>query len=242
MPQNTYIIGNGNLGSHVSALFEQKGIAYNWLNVKLDLETANLKPEDVVWLCIPDAAIPEIIEKLRVFNALLIYCSGNLEMEDHWKSHVAVWYPLYSFRKNVNILWSEIPVFIEAYNDKAHTYFVNLSGKLNKSFEFCDSKRRRNLHLAAVFVNNFTNAMLVAAENTLQDFSRDEILNALLPIAQQTIARWSVSPAAALQTGPAMRKDIPTLQRHLEELHDFPLEKHLYEVISNYIQQKIRQN
>lgn len=83
--------------------------------------------------------------------------------------------------------------------------------------------------------------MLHAAEETLIGLSKEEITDALLPIAIQTVNRWASVNASKLQTGPAVRNDQQTIRKHLDDLKDFPLEKELYQMITDYIIQKIQQ-
>ena len=138
--------------------------------------------------------------------------------------------------------WKEVPVFTESYTKPITLYLKLLNSKLGINAKELDSDRRLKLHLAAVFVNNFTNALLNAAEESLSDFTRDEVINALLPIAKQTINRWPAANASELQTGPAVRGDNDTILRHLAQLSNLPEESELYASITKYIAQKIKQN
>ncbi|MGQ0739432.1 MAG: DUF2520 domain-containing protein, partial [Bacteroidota bacterium] len=49
--------------------------------------------------------------------------------------------------------------------------------------------------------------------------------------------RLKTTSAAAAQTGPAMRHDKETIQKHLELLHNYPQLKNIYLLITESIQQ-----
>lgn len=234
----TFIVGNGNLGSHLTALFKVKNVPYTFLHRdEFDL----LRKGDFVWLCVPDSAIKPLIEALQPKGVNLIYCSGALVLLESWRDFVGVWYPLYSFRKGFPIDWNMVPVFIETSSNTIQTYFKWLHVQFEIKYTELDSYGRKKRHLAAVFVNNFTNAILSAAEETLRDCTKEEISEALLPIALQTIGRWSENKAVNMQTGPAIRGDYDTIELHLRELQTLPEEKEMYQALTKYIKQKIQQ-
>ena len=84
---NTFIIGNGNLGSHLSELFESKGVSYTFLR----RESINtLQKGDFAWLCVPDGAIKPLIDQLQPLGVNLIYCSGALVLSESWRDSVGV--------------------------------------------------------------------------------------------------------------------------------------------------------
>lgn len=237
----TYIIGNGNLGFHVSELFNAHKIPYQWLNREALKTPAIFKKDAIVWLCIPDSEVPSWIEFLLPSEAIVIYCSGGLALHEDWKSYVGVWYPLYSFRKELTVDWNLVPLFTEAYNTRVIQYLSELSETLRMPSQFCTSDQRGAFHLAAVFVNNFTNALFSSAETILASVPREQIINALWPIANLTVKRWATNPASQSQTGPAIRSDQETLHTHLQLLKDFPQESVIYEMITQYITQKNKQ-
>ena len=86
------------------------------------------------------------------------------------------------------------------------------------------------LHVAAVFVNNFTNHLFALAEN----YCKKEGIHfkELLPLIEETISRLeNISPSTS-QTGPAARNDEETIQKHLALLESHPQMKKVYEFLS----------
>ncbi|MDO9374193.1 MAG: DUF2520 domain-containing protein, partial [Ferruginibacter sp.] len=57
----------------------------------------------------------------------------------------------------------------------------------------------------------------------------------LQPLIEETALRIRDQHPATLQTGPAIRKDITTLDRHLRELSAYPKLRNLYLKISDSI-------
>ena len=91
--------------------------------------------------------------------------------------------------------------------------------RLSRQVFVADSGRRAQLHLAAVFVCNFVNHMYVVGERVMKGAGLDFEL--LKPLIAETAAKAlaAASPAAG-QTGPAVRGDLPTQQRHTAMLDD----------------------
>ena len=52
---STYILGNGNLGSHLALLFQDKKVPYQFITT---VQITELNSNDILWLCVPDTLIP----------------------------------------------------------------------------------------------------------------------------------------------------------------------------------------
>jgi hypothetical protein len=77
-----------------------------------------------------------------------------------------------------------------------------------------------------VFVSNFTNHLYTLAE----DFCTREHVDfkILIPIILETANRIATNSPAAVQTGPALRKDVFTLEKHLRLLTHHPVLRDFY--------------
>jgi len=90
--------------------------------------------------------------------------------------------------------------------------------------------QKASVHIAAVFVNNYLTVLIQALK---QFASKQEIASADLAKMLEILSRqatenaWLKSLNESL-TGPAVRGDEVTIQRHLERLSDFPELKPLY--------------
>ena len=85
---------------------------------------------------------------------------------------------------------------------------------------------RMKLHVAAVVVSNFTNYLYKLA----QDYCKKEGIdfNSLLPLIEETAGRLRNISAFASQTGPAIRDDKETIEKHLALLNNYPELKKVY--------------
>lgn len=239
--QNTIIVGKGNLGSHITLLFDSVNVKYqHWSFKKFVSQFDEIHSNMTLWLCIPDHVVLRSIPHLMSTSCQIVYCSGAIQLEELWKPSVLVWYPLYSFNKNRTVDWKKIPVLTEAYSERSRDYLDQLNACLHLNTSECDSTTRLKLHLSAVFVNNFLNSLLMAVEEFMPSNKSEWIMH-LLPIAEQTLERWKEDKAVCLQTGPAVRNDFVTMKKHQEVLNDFPLEQNVYKVLTDYIIAKIQQ-
>ena len=94
---------------------------------------------------------------------------------------------------------------------------------------------RMKLHVAAVVVSNFTNHFYTLAE----EYCRKEGLDfkLLIPLIEETALRVKNVSAKEVQTGPAVRHDKETIQKHLELLKNHPQLKNIYLLMTESIQQ-----
>ncbi|MES1161031.1 MAG: DUF2520 domain-containing protein, partial [Bacteroidota bacterium] len=90
------------------------------------------------------------------------------------------------------------------------------------------------LHLAAVLVNNFSNFLYTLTA----DFCRQEgaDFSLLLPIIRETAERLRVYAPRDVQTGPAIRGDRTSIERHLSLLANHEDVKELYSLFTNKIE------
>jgi len=97
-------------------------------------------------------------------------------------------------------------------------------------------KERMKLHVAAVIVSNFTNHLYKLAE----DYCKKEGLDfkQLIPLIEETAQRLKAISPSDTQTGPAVRRDDPTIQQHLSILERYPHLKKIYEMMTESIQDK----
>ena len=84
----------------------------------------------------------------------------------------------------------------------------------------CDTAKRRHLHVAAVFANNFSNFMMTTGEAIATEAGFDPSL--LRPLMEETIRKALRTGPEHAQTGPAVRHDDTTIESHLELLSFSP--------------------
>lgn len=254
MNRKIYILGYGNLGSHLLNLFISRGIKVEGiftdqqgLNIEVPIFnktsfTDVLKPSDVLFIATKDDEIIKFVNQSQNLDVIRIFCSGGIQFSYFENTHhLGVWYPLYSFSKNQNINWNEVPVFIEFQDNETGDFLKQLNEILLLNYRILNSEQRANLHLSAVFANNFVNACMIACQEILEN-NEEAKFQDLFPIINQTIEKLKNAPALDCQTGPARRNDEITMGKHIDYLKSNPYEQQLYLNISNYIQQKLKNN
>jgi|LakMenE18May11ns_1017448.scaffolds.fasta_scaffold9885824_3 predicted short-subunit dehydrogenase-like oxidoreductase (DUF2520 family) len=193
---------------------------------------------DFYFICVTDKYISEVVKKIKIENknSVLIHTSGSAKIEELGEdNNSAVFYPLQSFSKNTNVNWKEIPIIIEAKKLSVKKKILDLAKLFSYNVVSLSYKERLKLHLAAVIVNNFVNALFVSAGDLISKNTHKNKLKILLPLIKQTVLKIeSVDPRAA-QTGPAKRNDDTVMKKHLKLLSEEKDLKNIYKQLSKLI-------
>lgn len=243
--QPLYICGTGNLGTAMARVFEQKGIPvkgyFSGTKQAGFLEYGGFSPEkdSLVLLCVPDDAILECTSKLLANDPILIHCSGSLPLDILPSSRKGVFYPLQTFSRAQPLSdWKGLPVFIQANTQAVEQLLSEMAKTLGTEIHIGNDIQRAALHLAAVFVNNFSNLMFIKAWEICRENNLDpEILK---PLIRQTILKLEHATPRESQTGPARRGDVKTIEKHLSLMAGNKELKALYQLISAAISDEYR--
>lgn len=246
-------VGAGNLACNLAPALENAGHVINTIS-SLHIESAenlagslyNTKAIDdnefsaedteIILIAAKDDLLKDIVSDISApANCKLVHCSGfaHIDVLQEFKGSTGVFYPLQSFSKGRRADFKEIPICIESFDEDFTDELTILAKSISSNVSFVNSAKRKNLHLAAVFANNFVNYMLNVSDNILvnSNFS----LNLLQALVAETIKKaFEMGPDEA-QTGPAKRGDMDTIQEHLALLKDEPELAELYELISRQI-------
>lgn len=222
------IIGNGNVANHLENKFlNADAIAVT----KLSSRKLEVIPEaDITILAVSDDAIAEVSSKIK--NSFVVHTSGSFSMENLKNTtHKGVFYMLQTFSKDKKIDFSKVPFCLEAEHDKDYLLLEKLAKSIGKNIHKINSKQRKALHIAAVFVNNFTNHLYKIGNDICEENAVPfEILQPLIDETSQKIK--TLSPEKA-QTGPAIRKDNKTIKNHLELLNN--QQQEIYKIMTKSI-------
>jgi len=160
-----------------------------------------------------------------------MHCSGLTHINALGSlNNYGVFWPIQSFSNNLNFNFKEIPVCIEANTEENLRIIEHLALKISGNVLAISSDKRKYLHLAAVFANNFANHMFAIAEDIALKNNVD--FNLLKPLIFETANKINCLNPAQSQTGPAIRRDINTINEHLTLLKTTPVYRQLYELIS----------
>ena len=190
---------------------------------------------DLYVIAVSDAAIASIANSLNLQNKLVVHTAGSVSKEilKHASRNYGVLYPLQSLRKEMQELPS-IPLLVDGNTSEDLTLIYDFATSLSEQVQKANDEERQRYHLAAVMVNNFSNHLYTLVRDYCNHTKTD--FNFLLPLVQQLPQRLSEHLPQDLQTGPAIRNDRETINKHLDMLSNHPQIKNLYALFTESIQ------
>ena len=208
-------------GGHARLLAGELGAGYT------DFEGSPDRSADLFIIAISDAALDNFFVKGAINDKIVVHTAGSVSKDilRNFASRYGVLYPLQSLRKEMHYI-PPIPLLIDG-SDEATTGFIeNFARSLSPTVQRMGDEERLKLHAAAVIVSNFTNHLYAIAE----DFCDKEQVNfdMLKPLIAETAERISYASPSKVQTGPAIRKDIHTLDKHLRLFTAHPKLRTMY--------------
>ncbi|MBE7652661.1 Rossmann-like and DUF2520 domain-containing protein [Tenacibaculum finnmarkense] len=241
------IIGGGNVALHLASAFcKTKEISLVQMYARNIQQISHLKKQvaitdnlnllaaaDLYIIAVSDDAISGVSSKINKQNSLVVHTSGSVSLHSLQNNgRKGVFYLLQSFSKDKEINFDEIPFCLEAQNNDDFKLLESVAKSIGKKIYPISSKQRKTLHVAAVFVNNFTNHLYKIGDDICKEHRVPfEILH---PLIEETAKKiQELSPTEA-QTGPAKRNDKKTIQNHLELLDKE--QQDIYQLITKSIQ------
>lgn len=193
------------------------------------------KDADAYILAVKDDALYEVSQSLSLQDKVVIHCAGAVPLKiiDNASQNIAVIWALYSIQKN-NLPREEVPLVVESSNNLARSIALNIARDISLLVVEADYEQRQALHLNAVLVNNFGNHLMAIAQVICKENGLSfEILQ---PIIRQTVTQVIGTEHAQIQTGPAIRNDASTMEKHISLLQHHPEWQKLYAAVSASIQ------
>lgn len=192
---------------------------------------------DIFIIAISDDAIAGVANQLAVANKMVVHTSGSTPMDvlEPASTNHGVLYPLQSFAFNTDIDFKKVPLCIEAADSNLEDMLISFSRSISNDVRRIDSDMRMQIHIAAVFANNFTNFMYLMAQEILSEGKVD--FDILMPLIEETTRKLQRQQPQEAQTGPARRADIGIIQKHLGHLKDHPEKQEIYKMLSQFIQE-----
>ncbi len=188
---------------------------------------------DIIIVAVPDHRLQGVLDQIRCNSeTIVVHTAGSMGLDVFPGSILrrGVFYPLQTFSSGRKVDFTGLPVLIETTDTKASELLQIIAESMNCKVLFSDTEHRRMLHLSAVFVCNFTNHMLTEGkEIALKAGFQFEIL---IPLINETISKAIDIGPEASQTGPAVRNDKNTLEKHLELLSFSPELQRIYNEIT----------
>lgn len=191
---------------------------------------------DIIIVAVPDHSLEGVLNEIEcASHTIVAHTAGSLGL-DIFPGKIkrkGVFYPLQTFSPGRKINFTEVPFLLEADNEATAEMLHTVASSLSRNVSFVDAERRRMLHLAAVFACNFTNHMLAAASEIARNAGFHA--NILDPLIKETISKALEHGPEKSQTGPAFRKDVNTIEKHLGLLSSTPWLRDLYKPVTESI-------
>jgi predicted short-subunit dehydrogenase-like oxidoreductase (DUF2520 family) len=252
--QRFTIIGSGNVASWFAWLIKQNGgeivqvYNRNMLHAELlasryeaqpvnRLEQLN-KESDLYIFAVTDDAYSTIVKNLPFVLPCAVHSAGSVSQDifKGYAQHYGVLYPYQSISKGMEFEKLSVPLCIEGNCKESEAKLIKFAQKCQIQYWFFQEEQRAILHLAATFASNFTNALYNIAFDLLHAKGISE--NVLFPLLNNTLKKIKEVHPDKVQTGPAVRRDKQTMEKHLTMIQDQEL-KVLYQLFSTYIQHRI---
>ena len=239
------LLGSGNVATHLFQAFSKvseveviqvfsRTISKDFPESIQTSDFTQILEADIYIICVTDNAISDVSNQLPFENRLVVHTSGSTDFDVlDAKNKRGVFYPLQTFSKNKTVDFSEIPICLETENISDYEILEKLAESISKSVNKIDGNQRKALHVSAVFVCNFVNHLYeIGNEICLENHIPFEILQPLIEETAQKIK--TLSPKES-QTGPAVRNDNKTIEKHIDFLTD-ENQKDIYKILTKSIQ------
>jgi len=243
------IVGAGNVAYHLGKALSNSGVGVdfifsksntnaqelaNLVGAKATRNLADLQKSDLIICATPDDTLIDLIPILAPI-APVVATSGTFNvLALDLDTPIGVFYPLQTFSKSKATDFSVIPLFIESNTVDFNGILLELGKKMSRTVVELEWEKRKTLHLAAVFANNFTNHLIDIAQQQLQ--AAQLPFAWIQPLLNETLAKLEFQTAKDAQTGPARRNDQQTIQQHISMLPSE--EAKIYELLTASIQQR----
>lgn len=202
-----------------------------WAGTKEELAEAEL-----YLISVSDRAIAEVAATLPFPKGAIVAHTagcGTLEMLPE-SVHRAVIYPFQTFSAGRAVDFSRIFMFVEAEDEPTLARAKEFALTLTPNVLEASTEVRKHIHLCGVFGSNFVNCIYGCAARVLEEAGLP--FEVVVPVVEETVAKATASRnPSAVQTGPAVRGDVATMERHRELLAGDELLRTIYDKISENI-------
>lgn len=243
------IIGTGNVAWHLSAAFKKANVIINKIIGRKESTAKELgrfvscgydvtidsipNKTDLVLLCVSDSAIKPLGDLLHDFPSPIAHTAASIPLSVFQDTfNRGVFYPFQTFTKDIRMGDLDIPLYIEAGDDKTFKLLEALGKTISSAVSPLNSESRRLLHIAGIMVNNFSNYFFMRAFEFLKTNNIDS--KNLIPLIKETINKLDYSNPEELQTGPARRGSMEIVEEHQKLITDREL-CNLYSMLSKSI-------
>jgi len=233
------IIGTGNVGTWLyQTLKDQDDLTVFFISSR----KIERLPEacDLYIFALKDDVYEIVLRKISFKMNCAVHTSGSISQNilAPFAVKFGVFYPYQTITHNEMINPTSpslplIPICVEGCDPDFSNILFQWVHSIFSNVHIINEQQRFAMHLAAVFANNFTNALYGIAYQIFKENHLDWSL--IFPLLKNTLEKAMYNDPALVQTGPAARNDISIMEKHYKTLFDDDL-KTLYRHISKIIQ------
>lgn len=250
-------IGPGKVGVNLGRYFTHKGIdlsGFYGRNIENTMNAANvtkskfyeniqeiIKESDILFITTPDDIISIIDSELSKFDLnskSICHTSGSLKSNvlcnaKHSGAFIYSIHPIFAFsNKNMNLNELEKIYFSIEGDIFDDSMVLKLFEIIGNNFLERNEKTSSIYHLANVFISNLTLSLLEIGISYFKilGLSEEEALKAVKPLINGNIENIFSSGFVNSLTGPVLRGDINTIEKHLSVINDE--DKDIYNLLS----------
>jgi predicted short-subunit dehydrogenase-like oxidoreductase (DUF2520 family) len=250
LQRSVSIIGPGNWGSSLAHALGVAGVPLHEVIVPATLNRAQFEA-DVLWLCVPDAAIAPVTRRLvqrvgarGLKGQIVVHSSGALsagvlKAAANVGASVASVHPVMSFPTRTPVSLQGVPFGVEADAPARRILYaiVRRIGGHPFSIKAGNGAGNKALyHAVGMLSSPLLVSHLVAAQQAaaLAGFSPRQARRLVEPIARATLDTVFARGAAKSFSGPIARGDIETIRLHLQALEVHPMLAGVYRSLALY--------
>ncbi|MCF0211891.1 MAG: DUF2520 domain-containing protein [Bacteroidales bacterium] len=251
-------IGSGNVATHLAKAFYGAGhevvqvwsrefdhaeaLASQVMAEPIDNLSLLYPDADCYVLAVKDDVLFDLALDLQMRNSIVVHTSGTVALSllrPISRRHGVLYVPQ-TFVRWQPMDYSQLPFCLEGSDEDTLRQLEALASSVSPLHYRISSEQRRWLHLGAVMVNNFGNALNAMSASLMEQHAIPfSILQPLIETTtRKALAAVGNNTAEALwhqQTGPAVRQDEKTLDRHRAMLKDQPDMLQLYNLLTTLI-------
>ena len=240
------IIGTGNIGTWLFKILQDKK---DLLLISISSRKIETMPQDfdLYIFALKDDVYEDVLQQIPFQMSCAVHTSGSLSQNilAHYAEKFGVVYPYQTItqkeegrrEKGFISRWLQptvenAPICIEGSDADFEQMLFQWANTIFNVVKKINEKQRFAMHLAAVFANNFTNAMYDIAYQIFKQNDLDWSL--IFPLLENTLEKAKQNEPKTVQTGPAVRGDVSIMEKHCNALNDDDL-KTLYKLVSKII-------
>lgn len=251
---NIVLIGSGNVatvvgrksvaaGHRIVQVYNRNADHANRLATRLGTTSTSYissieRKADLMIIALRDDAVGDLVREIGEVRSILVHTAGALSINEVRGSNKSfgVVYPLQSLRKEIEEL-PVLSILVQGNNVSTTRQLKEFAFSIASTVTETDDESRLKYHLSATIVNNFTNHLYSMAASFCE---RENISFAILqPLIEETAIRLRYTTPQKAQTGPAIRNDTITIQKHRDLLKKYPDILKYYNLFTEEIQKSL---